>query len=1044
MSESTTQADHASLRDQSYWCFISYTHADNREQGRQWATWLHQTLETYEVPDDLVGTLNERGEKIPARIFPVFRDEEELSTGNLAERIYETLDRTKVLIVICSPLVIESEYVFEEIRYFKQYRDAEAIHAAVIEGNPGSQAKGDGKCFPDSLRYDLDADGNIDRNRMCEPLAANFRLDDESQGWTTPEAHRQALVEKQNLADDEIDLLVARHRERLENSKLQLIAGVLGVPLGDLKRRDQRYQLELARKKARTLRRWLVAVSALAALVVTFAAASYWQYSLKQAADRVSDANQAINVARMTHDQNPLGALHVVFQSLDVLKADAPQAVDETYENVSGIVRSGRWARIGENVQGIYPTGDGKLLIVDHAEADGEIIRVSDLKRVELMPEIRHVSDFWGPNSSWKSFDTTDGSELRDMRSGQKLSEDGEFPPTVDFATFVKPATDHQWKPLTPYNHPQAYSSAWLDYCYLNSIDDEAEWAAVDTVTYILNYRSGKREYSESELYEFKPNASRDLPCFVARDDSGWFLRNPQIRVVLGDTFDVESYEFSPCGQFLLVESEDIFTLYACETGKVTCTRACSEPMSGQYCFSSDGNQLLFLRNSLLEAVECATGDVEGKLRIQANASTTSIVAVPVTPSAWEFTNDGETEIVVAVGDELLRGLSSIDPSCRYAATRNENQSVLIDLSTGSRTPIDCTRIAFCNHPESGFFVTIRQFADERNESSVSLHKFSSPGQASTTYEMRPPLYGEVQVDFKMFGSYMLVTEYERIDPEDPPFKRLYSYRTHIVDSITGKELDSVDFLVESVEGIMGGWGTILNGFDRSWPDEERHDRYAIIRNDTKKVIWSSTSRDEVIAQVHFRDSEGSFFVVGYQDVPGNIHCASNGEIVAELPDVVTKVDFVGVSSSLILINYRGDKAAFYANSGVCELPDQPREACLLPEEKGHIAIAIWYENGNCELWSLEGEKPMLLGQLGLIVSEVWFIPNTRNAFVLHEDGRAYLLNMDWLKHIHHDQPSTKQLIEEIRNDGQGPASVPWWTRHPSLGVTHEEDGKQR
>ena len=31
---------------QPYWCFISYRHADNAEPGRQWATWLHQQIET--------------------------------------------------------------------------------------------------------------------------------------------------------------------------------------------------------------------------------------------------------------------------------------------------------------------------------------------------------------------------------------------------------------------------------------------------------------------------------------------------------------------------------------------------------------------------------------------------------------------------------------------------------------------------------------------------------------------------------------------------------------------------------------------------------------------------------------------------------------------------------------------------------------------------------------------------------------------------------------------------------------------------------------
>lgn len=79
-----------------FWCFISYRHADNREVGRQWATWLHQKIETYEVPEDLVGIPNEAGEPIPERIFPVFRDEEELPVAaDLSSPIYRALDNSK-------------------------------------------------------------------------------------------------------------------------------------------------------------------------------------------------------------------------------------------------------------------------------------------------------------------------------------------------------------------------------------------------------------------------------------------------------------------------------------------------------------------------------------------------------------------------------------------------------------------------------------------------------------------------------------------------------------------------------------------------------------------------------------------------------------------------------------------------------------------------------------------------------------------------------------------------------------------------------------
>ena len=65
--------------EKRYKAFISYSHADNKEQGRKWADWLHHSLETYQIPAELVGQTNQHGQKIPAQIYPVFQDEKELS-----------------------------------------------------------------------------------------------------------------------------------------------------------------------------------------------------------------------------------------------------------------------------------------------------------------------------------------------------------------------------------------------------------------------------------------------------------------------------------------------------------------------------------------------------------------------------------------------------------------------------------------------------------------------------------------------------------------------------------------------------------------------------------------------------------------------------------------------------------------------------------------------------------------------------------------------------------------------------------------------------
>lgn len=82
-----------------YWAFISYSHADAK-----WAEWLHKQLETFPVPRALVGRETERGYAVPKRLFPLFRDREELpGSANLAENINAALRSSRYLIVICSP-----------------------------------------------------------------------------------------------------------------------------------------------------------------------------------------------------------------------------------------------------------------------------------------------------------------------------------------------------------------------------------------------------------------------------------------------------------------------------------------------------------------------------------------------------------------------------------------------------------------------------------------------------------------------------------------------------------------------------------------------------------------------------------------------------------------------------------------------------------------------------------------------------------------------------------------------------------------------------
>lgn len=171
-----------------YRAYVSYSHKDEA-----WAKWLHHALESYRVPRKLVGSQTAVGE-VPARIRPVFRDRDDLSSSaDLAESIKQVLADSENLIVICSPEAAASHWVGEEIRQFARLGGTDRIFCMVVDGDPVSS---DSKrtCFPAALA----------EIGIHEPLAADVRK------W----------------ADGK------------RNAKLKLVAGLLGLRLDDFLQRN--------------------------------------------------------------------------------------------------------------------------------------------------------------------------------------------------------------------------------------------------------------------------------------------------------------------------------------------------------------------------------------------------------------------------------------------------------------------------------------------------------------------------------------------------------------------------------------------------------------------------------------------------------------------------------------------------------------------------------------------------------------------------------------------------------------------------------------
>lgn len=138
--------------NRKYYAFISYSHADS-----DWAKWLQHEFEYYKLPATLNGHAN-----VPSSFRPVFRDEDELSGGDLKPQIIKALSDSEYLIVICSPASANSKYVDSEIRDFliigvdRGCDYSSKIFPLIVKGKPNAKgshpSNNDLECFPDAIR----------------------------------------------------------------------------------------------------------------------------------------------------------------------------------------------------------------------------------------------------------------------------------------------------------------------------------------------------------------------------------------------------------------------------------------------------------------------------------------------------------------------------------------------------------------------------------------------------------------------------------------------------------------------------------------------------------------------------------------------------------------------------------------------------------------------------------------------------------------------------------------------------------------------------
>jgi TIR domain-containing protein len=210
-----------------YWAFISYSHADE-----EWAKWLHKSIETYRVPRKLVGRDTANG-PLPKRLFPVFRDRDELpGASDLGGKIQEALTTSRSLVVICSPQSAVSKWVNEEVKTYKRLGRSDRVLCLMIDGEPNAAPdSGLLECFPRAVRFQVDARGEI-IEEPAEPIAADARPG----------------------------------KDGKTNALFKLLSGMMGVGYDELRRREKQ------RQRQRQLRLSTLVVAVLLLVSTTYLA----------------------------------------------------------------------------------------------------------------------------------------------------------------------------------------------------------------------------------------------------------------------------------------------------------------------------------------------------------------------------------------------------------------------------------------------------------------------------------------------------------------------------------------------------------------------------------------------------------------------------------------------------------------------------------------------------------------------------------------------------------------------------------------------------
>ena len=172
-----------------YDAFISYSRRDAR-----FAAELEKKLENYRPPKGI------RSHKLN-----VFRDVQDLKGNRLTEALQEAIQRSRHLIVLCSPDARRSKWVDKEIDAFVAHHGADAVIPVLVAGAPPDEAADEEyNAFPEALI-----------THLLDALAVDYRWAENERSRDRRIRYREAFFQLLAfLFDTEKENLVQRQQAR--------------------------------------------------------------------------------------------------------------------------------------------------------------------------------------------------------------------------------------------------------------------------------------------------------------------------------------------------------------------------------------------------------------------------------------------------------------------------------------------------------------------------------------------------------------------------------------------------------------------------------------------------------------------------------------------------------------------------------------------------------------------------------------------------------------------------------------------------------------